>query len=105
MDRPTLEEIRSEAFLRQAHSVLLKIEQLEQGVPAVKLGVALKPELRGVHHRIGVDGSLTFEIIDSDGIVQFEVKPASVHCNQRTFRWCERVLDAIDPPRGRLRAI
>lgn len=60
---------------------------------------------RGVHHRVGVDGSLTFEVVDSAGVVQFEVRPAQEHCNQRTFRWCERVLDAIDPPRNHLKVI
>lgn len=54
--------------------------------------------IRGVKHRIGVDGSTTFELVDSRGVIQFEVKPAENHVNRRTVAWCNRVLDAIDPP-------
>lgn len=60
---------------------------------------------RGVKHRIGADGATTFEIVDSDGVVQFEVKPASKHVNRRTVAWLNRVLDAIDPPRPPLKVI
>lgn len=99
MHEPTLESVVTEGFLNRARSVLLRIEQLERSTPAIKAALATNPELRGIYHRTGPDGSLTFELVDSDGVVQFEVRPSQQHCNQRTYRWCERVLDTIDPPR------
>jgi hypothetical protein len=92
--------------LRIAKSVLADITTLHRSAPVKsRAAAALCPEKRGVYHRISVDGSMYFEVIDSDGIVQFELRPAQQHCNQRTYRWLETVLDAIDPPRNRLRAI
>jgi hypothetical protein len=96
---PHKDSFYTDELLHRAHSVLLRIEQLEKEVPAVRSKIALNPELRGIYHRVGTDGSLTFELVESDGVVQFEVRPAQKHCNQRTYRWCERVLDTIDPPR------
>jgi hypothetical protein len=63
------------------------------------------PSERGVKHRIGVDGSTTFEVVDSDGVIQFEVKPAEKHVNRRTVAWLNRVLDAIDPPKAPLKVL
>lgn len=90
--------------LRIAKSVLVEIDRLHKSAPVkARNTVATCPEKRGVYHRTGVDGSLYFEVVDSDGVVQFELRPANQHCNQRTYRWLVTVLDAIDPPR--LRAI
>lgn len=94
-----------ELRLRIIKASLADIATFKRSAAPVKASAALKPELRGVYHRTGVDGSVTFEVVDSDGVVQFELKPAQIHCNQRTVRWLGTVLDAIDPPRGRLRAI
>lgn len=99
----SVEEAVTDGLLKRARSVLLKIEQLEKATPIMKSRLALNPELRGIYNHVGADGALTFELVDSDGNVQFEVKPALAHCNQRTYRWCERVLDAIDPPRPSLK--
>lgn len=93
-----------ELRLRISKSELASLGTFKRAAP-VKASVALKPEMRGVYHRTGVDGSITFEVVDSDGVVQFEMKPAQEHCNQRTIRWLGTVLDAIDPPRQRLKAI
>lgn len=57
---------------------------------------------RGVYHRTGVDGSITFEVVDSKGAVQFELRPAEKHCNQRTCTWLQGLLDEIDPQRPML---
>lgn len=105
MHDPSIDSVMTDGFLNRARSVLLKIERLEKSTPAIKSTLALNPELRGIYHRTGADGALTFEIVDSDGIVQFEVRPAKEHCNQRTYRWCERVLDAIDPPRHLIKMV
>lgn len=53
---------------------------------------------RGVRHRYGVDGAVTFELWDSRGDVRFEVRVAKRDCHTRTVRWLHTVLDAIDPP-------
>jgi hypothetical protein len=99
MHDQSIDSVMTDGFLNSAKSVLLRIDRLAKATPTVKATAALRPELRGIYHRVGADGSLTFELVDSDGVVQFEVRPAQIHCNQRTYKWCERVLDAIDPPR------
>lgn len=67
----------------------------------VQRPVPAQPEKRGVYHRVGVDGSVSFDIVDSDGNTRFEIRPSAKDCHQRTLRWCERVLDAVDPPTSR----
>lgn len=72
---------------------------LPRQAPQKPLGSTIPPDRgsRGVYHHIGVDGGVTFEIVDSTGATRFEVKPSARDCGQRTLRWCERVLDIIDP--------
>lgn len=81
------------------------LSMLPRQAPQKPLGSTIPPNRgdRGVYHRIGVDGGITFEIVDSSGATRFEVKPSARDCGQRTLRWCERVLDAIDPLQKRPR--
>ena len=82
---------------RSRESVFSDVKKFPRPTPIIPTS-GRAPTERGVKHRIGPDGATTFEIVDSNGIIQFEVKPASIHVNRRTVAWLNRVLDAIDPP-------
>jgi hypothetical protein len=89
---------------RAKESVFSKVKKFPRPTPIIPSSGRASRE-RGVKHRVGVDGATTFEVVDSDGVIQFEVKPASKHVNRRTVAWLNRVLDAVDPPKPPLKII
>lgn len=90
--------------LRAKESVFAEMKKFPRPTPIIPISGRASRE-RGVKHRMGVDGSTTFEVVDSDGVIQFEVKPSGKHVNRRTVSWLNRVLDAIDPPKPPLKIL
>lgn len=102
---PTWDErLRQVLEDRAKESVFANVKKFPRPIPIFPSGGSAPGE-RGVKHRIGCDGATTFEIVDSDGVIQFEVKPAAKHVNRRTVAWLNRVLDAVDPPKAPLKIL
>lgn len=105
MIRPDWEDqLRRLLELKAKQSVFADVKKFPRPTPIIPSNGTASSE-RGVRHRVGIDGSTTFELVDSDGVLQFEIKPAQKHVNRRTVAWCNRVLDTIDPPKPPLKIL